>query len=109
DQAQWLVDGDAASLALLSARAWSTAVPADAFRRITGEAGFPRELEPFVDGDALSYRCNAELVYRIGRATARPAPRWNPSPSPGGGDAAHSVAHGPRADIRLDQSARTVP
>src|SRR6267378_6365433 len=107
DQAQWLVDGDAASLALLSARAWSTAVPADAFRRITGEAGFPRELEPFVDGDTLSYRCNAELLYRIGRITARAATRWNLAPSPGGGDASHSVAHGTRADVRLEQSART--
>ncbi len=107
DQAQWLVDGDAASLALLSARAWSTVVPADAFRRITGEAGFPRELEPCVDGDALSYRCNAELLYRIGRVTARAATCWNLAPSPGGGDAAHSVAHGTRADVRLEQSART--
>src|SRR3989449_11300532 len=82
-------------------------VPAEAFRRITGEAGFPRELEPFVDGDALSYRCNAELVYRIGRVTASAATRWNLSPLPGGGDASHSVAHGTRANIRLEQSART--
>ena len=107
DQAQWLVDGDAAAPALLSARAWSTRVPAEAFRRITGEAGFPRELEPFVDGDALSYRCNAELVYRIGRVTASAATRWNLLPLPGGGDASHSIAHGTRADIRLEQSART--
>src|SRR2546425_1753068 len=107
DQAQWLVHGDAAAPALLSARAWSTRVPAEAFRRITGEAGFPRELEPFVDGDALSYRCNAELVYRIGRVTASAATRWNLSPLPGEGDASHSVAHGTRADIRLEQSART--
>jgi predicted dehydrogenase len=107
DQAQWLVDGDAAAPVLLSARAWSTRVPAEAFRRITGEAGFPRELEPFVDGDTLSYRCNAELVYRIGRVTASAATRWNLSPSPGGGDASHSVAHGTRADVRLEQSART--
>ena len=99
--------GDAAAPELLSARAWSTQVPAEAFRRITGEAGFPRELEPFVDGDALSYRCNAELVYRIGRVTASAATRWTLSPTPDGGDASHSVAHGTRADIRLEQSART--
>ncbi len=73
DQAQWLVDGDAAAPVLLSARAWSTRVPAEAFRRIT----VPRELEPFVDGDTLSYRCNAELVYQIGRVTASAATRWN--------------------------------
>src|SRR6267142_1791096 len=107
DQAQWLVDGDTAAPVLLSARAWSTRVPTEAFRRITGEAGFPRELEPFVDRDTLSYRCNAELVYRIGRVTARAATRWNLSPAPGGGDASHSIAHGTRADIRLEQSART--
>jgi predicted dehydrogenase len=107
DQAQWLVNGDGASLALVSARAWATPVPAEAFRRITGEAAFPRELTPFVDGDTLSYRCNAELVYRIGRLTASASTRWDLSPSPGGGDAAQSVAHGTRADIRLEQSART--
>jgi predicted dehydrogenase len=107
DQARWLVGDDEASLALLSARAWSTPVPAEAFRYITGEAGFPRELAPFVAGDTLSYRCNAELVYQIGRVTANASTRWNLSPSPGGGDAAHTVAHGTRADMRLEQSART--
>src|SRR5580765_8778752 len=41
DQAQWLTDGDALPLVLLSARAWPTPVPAEAFRRITGEPAFP--------------------------------------------------------------------
>jgi len=107
DQAQWLVADDATAPVLVSARAWPTRVPADAFRRITGEAAFPPELAPFVDGDALSYRCNAELVYRIGRVTASAATRWNLAPSPGGGDATRSVAHGTRADVRLEQSDRT--
>src|SRR5258705_2717901 len=107
DQAQWLVDGDTATPALLSARAWSTRVPVEAFRRITGEEGFPRELQPFVDRDALTYRCNAQLVDRIGRVTRYATKRWNLSPSPGGGDASHNVVHGTRADIHLQQSART--
>ena len=107
DQAQWLTDSDAVAPTLLSARAWETRVPGEAFRRITGEAAFPRELEAFVERDTLSYRCNAELVYRIGRLTASAATRWNVLPSPGGGDVSHSVAHGTRADVRLEQSART--
>ena len=107
DQAQWLVDGDGAALALLSARAWPTRVPAEAFRRITGEPAFPHELAPFVEGDTLSYRCNAELVYRVGGVTASATTRWDLAPPPGGGDAARSVAHGTRADVRLEQSART--
>lgn len=107
DQAQWLVDGDAAAPALVSARAWSTPVLAEAFCRITGEAGFPQELEPFVDGATLRYPCNAELVYRIGRVTALAATRWDLSAPPGGGDISFSVAHGTRASVRLEQSART--
>src|SRR5207253_11150845 len=97
--------GDAAAPALLSARAWSTRVPAEAFRRITGEAGFPRELQPFVDGDDLSYRCNAELVYQVGRVNVSAAARWNLVPLPGGGDASHSVAHGTPAAILPEQRA----
>jgi len=106
DQAQWLVDADAAPV-LLSARAWATPVPAEAFRRITGEAAFPLELKPFVDSDTLSYRCNAELVYRIGRVTARAETRWDLAPPPSGADTSCSVVHGTRADVRLEQSPRT--
>jgi predicted dehydrogenase len=107
DQAQWLVDGDVAAPVLLSTRAWPTAVPVDAFRRITGAPAFPPELAPFVDGDTLRYRCNAELVYRIGHVTARAATRWDLSAPAGRGDTAHMVARGTRADVRLEQSART--
>jgi hypothetical protein len=81
-------------------------VPAAAFCRITGETEFPRALGPFLDGDALSCLCNAELVYRIGAITARAAARWDLSP-PGGGDAHCALAHGTRADIRLEQSTHT--
>ena len=107
DQAQWLVDDDAAAPALLDARVWPTLVPVDAFRRITGERAFPPELAPFVEGETLSYRCNAELMYRIGRVTASARARWDLAPAPGGGDSTRSVAHGTRADICLEQSART--
>src|SRR5438876_10413690 len=63
DQAQWLVDGDAAAPALLSARASSARGPAEAFRRITGEAGFPREARPVADGDARGRRRHAQPGY----------------------------------------------
>ena len=107
DQAQWLAGDDETPPALVSARAWSTPVPADAFRRITGESRFPRELAPVVAGDTLSYRCNSELVYTIGRLTASASTRWNLAPSPGGADSSRMVAHGTRADVRLEQSERT--
>jgi len=107
DQAQWLAEGDAITPVLLSARAWSTRVPAEAFRRITGEAAFRERLRPFVDGDGLDYRCNAELSYRIGPVTAHARTRWDLAPEPGGGDVTRLVARGTRADVRLEQSPRT--
>ncbi len=107
DQTQWLLEGADPSARLVSARAWPTRVPEDAFRRITGETAFPRELARFVDGDALEYLCNAELVYRIGGVTARGTTRWDLSPTPAGGDAHSVLAHGMRADLVLEQGPHT--
>jgi predicted dehydrogenase len=111
DQTQWLAARTGTSGAdapqLLSARAWETRVPGAAFRRITGEREFPRELLPFVERDALGYLCNAELVYRIGRVTARISTRWELSSPAGGGDTSSAVVHGTRADLGLEQSALT--
>src|SRR2546425_10430545 len=78
DQAQWLVDGDAAAPALLSARAWSTRVPAEAFRRITGEAGVSRGLRPLLAAGALGYRCQTPPLDPGRRPTPPAPPRWDP-------------------------------
>jgi hypothetical protein len=82
-------------------------VPVEAFRRITGEDSFPEALAPFVDGDSLDYRCNAELTYRVGRITVHARTEWALSSASGGGDSTRQIAHGTRADVRLEQSART--
>jgi predicted dehydrogenase len=104
DRAQWLIAGEPQ---LVSVRAWPTRVPLENFRRITGEAGFPAELVACVDDDTLEYRCNAELVYRIGNVTAKAGARWELSTPPGGGDTSVLVARGSRSDVRLEQSPRT--
>jgi predicted dehydrogenase len=111
DQAQWLLDATGAAPGevprLLSARAWATRVPAAAFSAITGQPGFPPELEPRVEAQALSYLCNAALEFRIGGVTARAASRWDLSAPPGGADEHRAAARGTRADVRLEQSAHT--
>ena len=108
DRTQWLTDGVAPAEAprLVSARAWSTRVPLPSFRRITGARDVPAELRPLVDGDALDYTCNAALEFRVGAVVARASARWELTPA-GGVDTSVLVAHGTRADIRLEQSART--
>jgi predicted dehydrogenase len=111
DQTQWLLDTSRRAPGempqLRSARAWTTAVPADAFCRITGQAAFPVDLQPSVEGNALNYLGNAELDYRIGDVIARVAARWDLSPPAGGGDSYRGVARGTRAAIALEQGAHT--
>jgi len=104
DRSQWLVDG---APRLVSARSWPTRVPQEVFRRITGESDFPSALEPCVEGDALIYACNADLVYRIGDVVTQASARWELTPPRGGGDTSRLVARGRRADVRLEQSAAT--
>ena len=104
DRAQWLAAG---GLELVSVRAWPTRVPLESFRRITGEPEFPAVLASCVDGDALSYACNAELVFSVGHVTVKGGARWELSTPPGGGDTSVLVARGSRSDVRLEQSPRT--
>jgi predicted dehydrogenase len=108
DQTQWLIEHTGVAPgevpALVSARGWSTAVPLEAFRRITGEAVFPRELDGLVEGDVLDYFCNAELEYRIGPVTARATSCWRLSSPDGGIDTHRTIAHGTRADVVLERA-----
>jgi predicted dehydrogenase len=111
DQAQWLLEGDGvapgAAPRLVSARAWPTPVPLDAFRRITGEPDFPGALRPLVAGDELSYLCNAELAYAIGPVAARATVSWRVSSPDGGGDTHATAARGTRADVLMARGAST--
>jgi predicted dehydrogenase len=110
DQAQWLLDADAAPAdapALLAARGWSTRVPLDVFTRISGAGEVPPELRDALEGNALRVFCNAELTYRLRGATVRAATRWEVSSPPGGGDTSRLVLRGRAAEIRVEQSAET--
>src|SRR5258706_15587400 len=110
DQAQWLLDADAAPAdapTLLTARGWSTRVPLDVFTRISGAGEVPPELRDALEGNALRVFCNAELTYRLRGATVRAATRWEVSSPPGGGDTSRLVLRGRAAEIRVEQSAET--
>jgi predicted dehydrogenase len=104
DRAQGLAPGE---LTFVEARTWPTRVPRDVFARITGEPDVPVALKPVVDGDTLVYDCNAELVVRAGEVSVRASARWDLAAPPGGGDTSLMLVHGTRADIRLEQTART--
>ena len=106
DQVQWLA-GDGEAPRLSSARGWWTRVPASAFSRITGEPAFPAALDPFRDGDALDYFCNAEISFRIGGVAARIGASWELSAPAGSGDRTRATARGSRATVTLEQGPET--
>jgi predicted dehydrogenase len=111
DQTQWLAEGTGRATdeapKLLSARAWPTRVPAEAFQRITKELAFPAELRPFVADGALEYLCNAKLSYRVSGVSARVAASWNVAAPAGEGDRYRAAAHGTSANVVLEQGPET--
>ena len=105
DHVQRLAPGEA--LALVSARRWPTVVPREVFARITGVSEFPSSLSGSVEGGALAYLGCGELEFRAGRVPVRCRVRWDLTEPPGGGDSSLVLLRGRRADVRVEQSART--
>ena len=115
DQAQQLVSAVESRSArarahgpeLIAARRWATPVPLALFTRVTGEREFPHEIREAVTGSELSYRCNAELSFRLDGVVVALHTRWELSTPAGGGDAHRTVVRGTRAEIRVEQGPRT--
>jgi predicted dehydrogenase len=105
DHVQRLVPGE--PLAFGSARRWPTIVPRDVFARITGAPEFPASLSERVEDGALAYLGCGELEFRAGRVPVRCRVRWDLTEPPGGGDSSLVLLRGRRADVRVEQSART--
>jgi predicted dehydrogenase len=105
DHVQRLVPGE--PLSLVSARRWPTVVPREAFARITGVPEFPLSLSGSVEGGALAYLGCGELLFEAGRVPVRCRVRWDLTEPPGGGDSSLVLLSGGRADVRVEQSART--
>src|SRR4030095_11668016 len=105
DHVQRLVPG--APLALVSARRWPTVVPREVFARVTGEPEFPPSVAESVEDGALAYLGCGELACRAGSVLVRCRVRWDLTEPPGGGDSSLVLLRGGRADVRVEQSART--
>jgi predicted dehydrogenase len=83
-------------------RRWPTVIGAEQFQRVTGLAGFPDELAPWVSGDRLDYFCNTQVSYQIRGVHVRLDVLWNWE-SPAGGDTHHATYRGTRSRIEVRQ------
>ena len=100
-------DPDQREIELEAARCWPTLIPREIFGRITGLGEVPAELGECAGDDPLAYYGNGELCFRLRGARVRLTTRWDLSTPEGGGDTYEGTLRGTRADIRVEQTART--
>jgi predicted dehydrogenase len=89
---------------LHAARRWPTMISAPQFRQVTGEAGWPDYLEPWIREDALEYFCNTRLQYEICGVHVAVETRWDWEARVA--DDTHTACYrGSRARLELRQGA----
>ena len=112
DLVQWMVGNGTPldydrDVELSAARQWPTEIPRETFTRITGLNEFPPELSAKVQDDKLHYLCNASLSYRLRGIPVGIESLWALTVPKGGGDTHHSVMHGTKADLVIEQGPET--
>jgi hypothetical protein len=91
-------------ISLYAARRWPTMASSAQFRQVTGEAGWPDYLQPWVKWDALEYFCNTRLQYEIHGVHVTVETSWNWEAE--AGDDTHTACYrGSRAQLELRQGA----
>jgi predicted dehydrogenase len=90
-------------VSVLAASRWPTALSADDFRRVTGEADFPDYLTPQVRDGRLDYFCNTRVSYMLRGAHVGLNVLWDFEAQPGAGDTHLAVVRGSRARVEVRQ------
>lgn len=91
-------------IGVYAASRWPTIVDAAQFGRVTGEAGLPDYLEPWVKSDALEYFCNTRVQYEIRGVHVALEAQWNWE-AEAGDDTHTAVYRGSLARLELRQGA----
>jgi predicted dehydrogenase len=109
DLVQWtLFPGQAldyrADVRLVAAQRWPTWIPEQDFRRVTGEAGFPKAIAGAVKDGRLEYYCNTLVSYSLRGIHTRLNVIWDWEPAPGGGDTHFAYYKGSRARVEVRQT-----
>jgi len=108
DLVQWTLFPDQAldylhDIQVQDGKRWATPISAAQFKQITGAAGFPSELAPYVHGDRFDYYCNNQVDYKVRDAQVRLKVLWNWE-SPAGVDFHHAIYRGSRASVEIRQT-----
>jgi predicted neuraminidase/predicted dehydrogenase len=109
DLVQWTLFPDQAidyrsDIRVLSAQRWPTWIPEADYRRVTGEAGFDRNLAPAVKDGKLEYFSNTLVSYALRGVHTKLNIIWDWEAPPGGGDTHFAFYKGTRARIEVRQT-----
>ena len=91
-----------------SARRWTTPIPIDKYRLVTGKDEYPDFLQGDVKNDTLQVYSNGEMNYRLNGVNVRVSVIWNfmaEVGTEGTGDTHYSVVKGTKANIEIRQGA----
>lgn len=80
---------------------WTTRVPIDDFRQITGLFDIPPELTHLCDRGHLMYWGNGTAIVRLRERFVRLTTRWRVRPDGRGGDTHRAVARGTRSTVAV--------
>ncbi|HEX3862321.1 MAG TPA: putative oxidoreductase C-terminal domain-containing protein [Stellaceae bacterium] len=89
-------------IAVLAASRWPTAISLAQFREVTGEAGWPDDLTPWITGDRLDCFCNGRVEYRVRGIHVRLEARWDWQ-AEHGDDTHNALYRGTRCSLELRQ------
>jgi predicted dehydrogenase len=109
DLVQWTLFPDRAidykaDIRVLAAQRWPTWIPEADFKRVTGTAGFPKELATSVKDGRLEYYCNTLVSYALKGIHTKLNIIWDWEAPAGSGDTHYAVYRGTKARVEVRQT-----
>ena len=98
----------ASQVEITSARRWTTDIPLDKYRLVSGKESYPDFLKKDIVDDTLRVYSNGEINYRLNGVNVRVSVIWNfmaEVENEGTGDTHYSVVKGSKADVMIRQGA----
>jgi predicted dehydrogenase len=108
DLVQWMLFPEQAidyhrDINVTAGKRWPTAISRVDFRRVTGEADFPRYLAANVRGDQLDLYCNGSVSYALRGIHVKLMAGWNYEAPAGAGDTHLAIFKGSKSRVEVRQ------
>lgn len=111
DLVQWTLVGEkpitdiGSQIDIIAAKRWTTKIPLEQYRLVTGKDKFADFLMQDVRNDTLFVYANGEIDYTLNGIHAKVAVRWDFAAPEGAGDTHYAIVKGTDASIAIRQGA----